>query len=210
MAIRFQCASCSEPIEVDDEWARQVVRCPYCQRTVTAPAESMLPPAEQIPVAKGIATRREFDVPADPVGPAGAVPLQPPLPPTNRAAATAMILILVSIGFYLMMIRSLENNAMAWKEYERILAETMKQNGSSTSAMMKYIEAQGGVFPSWMLVVLFSGLGWILGWLGAVIFGILGLFRPVRRGVAVGALSIAGMMLLLSCLSAIVGPASNG
>lgn len=46
MAIRFGCPSCEQPIEIDDEWANQSVACPYCQKVVTAPAESTWPGRE--------------------------------------------------------------------------------------------------------------------------------------------------------------------
>lgn len=50
MAIRFQCPSCRQPIEVDDAWSGQSVACPYCRNVVTAPAASTWPPG-QVPVA---------------------------------------------------------------------------------------------------------------------------------------------------------------
>lgn len=50
MAIQFPCASCQQPIEVDDAWADKAVACPYCRKVVTAPAQSSWPPGN-IPVA---------------------------------------------------------------------------------------------------------------------------------------------------------------
>lgn len=50
MAIQFQCPSCRQPIEIDEQWAAQPVACPYCKRVVTAPAQSTWP-AEQVPTA---------------------------------------------------------------------------------------------------------------------------------------------------------------
>jgi hypothetical protein len=40
MAIQFLCTACRRPIEVDDDAANQTVTCPYCQKTVTAAAQS--------------------------------------------------------------------------------------------------------------------------------------------------------------------------
>ena len=51
MAIRFQCGACSQPIEVDDEWALRAVACPYCRKTITAPSESTLGDLSRIPMA---------------------------------------------------------------------------------------------------------------------------------------------------------------
>lgn len=208
MAIRFQCAACSEPIEVDDEWGRQVVRCPYCQRTVTAPAESTLPSNDQIPVATAIAGRREFMVPADPVGAGGAVPPFPPRPQTNRAAATALILAFTAIGLLLLAIQTMSHHPLEMEEFQRIVSEARSTGGSTMTAMMKYFEKQGGQVPGWMVALNLFGLASMAAWLGSVVFGILGLFRPIRRGMAVAALVIAGMLSALFCLSALGGVAA--
>jgi len=48
MAIQFPCPSCSQPIEVDDEYAGQTAACPYCRRVVNVPTES---PGEMRPAA---------------------------------------------------------------------------------------------------------------------------------------------------------------
>ena len=37
MPIQFRCTSCSQPIEIDNEFAGQAVTCPYCEKVVTAP-----------------------------------------------------------------------------------------------------------------------------------------------------------------------------
>ena len=42
MAIQFRCAGCSQPIEVDDEFAGKDATCPYCRRVITVPLESAL------------------------------------------------------------------------------------------------------------------------------------------------------------------------
>lgn len=168
----------------------------------------MLPSADQIPVAKGIATRREFEVPADPVGAGGAVPPLPPQPATNRAAVTAMILVLASMTLYILMMRTLAANEAGWREYERILKETLEQNGSPMAAASKFIEAQGGKMPTWLITFTLAGIGGLCCWVGALVFGLVGLFRPVKRGLAIAAITIAGLMLVMSCLSALSGAAA--
>ncbi len=45
MPIQFQCASCGQPIEVDDEHAGKVAACPFCRHVVTVPAATTLPAA---------------------------------------------------------------------------------------------------------------------------------------------------------------------
>jgi hypothetical protein len=37
MPIQFRCTSCSQPIEIDNEFAGQAVTCPYCSKVVTSP-----------------------------------------------------------------------------------------------------------------------------------------------------------------------------
>ncbi len=202
MAIRFQCAACSEPIEVDVEWGRQVVRCPYCQRTVTAPAESTLPSHDQIPIATAMAGRREFHVPADPIG---AMPPFPPYPQTNRAAATALILVFASISLLFLAIQTISNHPLEWQEFEQAITAARSANESTMAAMMKFVESQGGSFPGWMVTLNVVTLGSMAAWLGSIIFGIIGLFRPIRRGMAIAALVIAGLLSVLFCLSALSG-----
>ncbi|MBI5865950.1 MAG: hypothetical protein HZB38_15885 [Planctomycetes bacterium] len=40
MAIQFRCAGCSQPIEVDDQYAGREAQCPYCRRVVTVPQQT--------------------------------------------------------------------------------------------------------------------------------------------------------------------------
>lgn len=42
MPIQFRCAGCSQPIEVDSQFAGKTAQCPYCQRVITVPVESNL------------------------------------------------------------------------------------------------------------------------------------------------------------------------
>ncbi len=52
MAIQFFCAACHQPIEVDDEMAKQAVTCPYCRKVVTAPGASESGVAKAAPSAR--------------------------------------------------------------------------------------------------------------------------------------------------------------
>ncbi|MEW6253400.1 MAG: hypothetical protein AB1716_22385 [Planctomycetota bacterium] len=51
MAIRFRCAGCGQPIEVDDEHANRSATCPYCNQAVPVPAASTYDPATAAPTA---------------------------------------------------------------------------------------------------------------------------------------------------------------
>lgn len=68
MAIRFQCARCQQPIEVDDTLAGKMARCPYCQTVVTVPEQSAL-----------------SDIAPPAARPAGMIP--PPLPEISQRRA---------------------------------------------------------------------------------------------------------------------------
>ncbi len=48
MAIQFHCTGCSQPIEVDEEFAGRAAACPYCQRVVTVPATSTIEPQSAV------------------------------------------------------------------------------------------------------------------------------------------------------------------
>lgn len=83
MAIQFPCPSCSQPIEVDDEYGGQTAACPYCRRVVNVPTES---PDEIRPAAMARPTLSpaEGEVGAEPreVPTGGEVrPEAPPPPP---------------------------------------------------------------------------------------------------------------------------------
>lgn len=207
MAIRFQCPACSEPIEVDNEWGRKVVRCPYCQRTVTAPAESTLPDNEHIPTATAIPGRREFQVPPDSVGPAGAVPPYPPSAPTNRAAVTALILAMLSLALMLWSMQTLSSHGSEMQKYQEFLEEAQAKGDPMMTGVLKYYESQGGTWPRWMVTLSLLGFASMGAWLGSIVFGVIGLFRTVRRGMAVTALVIAGLLTMMFCLSALSGAA---
>ncbi len=107
MAIQFQCPSCRQPIEIDEQWAAQPVACPYCKRVVTAPAQSTWP-AEPVPTASPTA----FEV--NTLGPAmPPVSHLPPVPPARSttgvwaltlACTAAALCILAYISFSMSMV----------------------------------------------------------------------------------------------------------
>lgn len=76
MSIQFPCPGCSQPIEVDGEFAGRQAQCPFCNRVVTVPAQSTLP--ERIELAR-------------PVGAQGGPPPWPGgLPPVPHPDARAL------------------------------------------------------------------------------------------------------------------------
>lgn len=100
MAIRFSCASCKQPLEVDDAWAGQAVACPYCRNVVTAPSTSTWPTGE-VPMASPAAPQAGFGF-GPPPPPFGQTPIGPstqayavPRPPGGSQAVGAFVLSLV-------------------------------------------------------------------------------------------------------------------
>ena len=86
--------ACSQPIEVDEEWASRTVACPYCRKTVTAPAESTLTDLDQAPMASPVdtAVAGTAQPPVEPLQIAGAG-LEPRTSvQTNRLAVEALLL----------------------------------------------------------------------------------------------------------------------
>ncbi len=99
MPIQFQCASCAQPIEVDDEHAGKVAACPFCRNVVTVPAASTL--------AGATVSARPAGGPAPVWGPAfpeggvpPPVPVAVPSPGTLMLANLALVCSVVMLGCY--------------------------------------------------------------------------------------------------------------
>jgi len=97
MAIRFACAACQQPIEIDDEWGGQSVACPYCHKAVTAPTTSTWSPT-QIPQAQPSTSALETPTPSSlspdqtPYRPLTATPT-PSTAPVSLGLAIASVLL---------------------------------------------------------------------------------------------------------------------
>ena len=147
----------------------------------------------------------DASVAADSIGPAVAAPPFTPYAQTNRAAVAAVILAFLSVGLLLLAMQTLSYHPLEMEEFQRFLNEAKSSGGSTMAAMMKYFESHGGQMPGWMVMMDALGLASMAAWLGSVVFGIVGLFRPVRRGLAIAALVMAGLLSVLFCLSALSG-----
>ncbi len=198
MAIRFQCASCSQPIEVDDEWASKAVACPYCRKTVTAPAESTLGEVGQIPTASPLGT-----------APGGVVAVGPPSQgapqgmSANRVAVAAMILacgtvVLLAAANYILARHSEEiNNLTEAMRPARTFAEMME-------IQSEFLQDMGGL-PEWMVGAFVCEVSAGLAWVGAMVCGVIGLRRVRRRQLAVFALVITALVPIFFCCGGLVG-----
>lgn len=83
MAIQFRCPGCSQPIEVDDEFALRSAQCPYCRSVVAVPAISSLE------IGAPVAARPVPDAGADPIPPRAEGTAAPALPPIPTSSADA-------------------------------------------------------------------------------------------------------------------------
>lgn len=181
MEIRFPCPLCKQPIEIDPEWASRAVACPYCRKTVTAPAESTLGPIDDIPIAS-------------PMGHSAVAPQALPdashrgYSGTNRIALVAMILsmlMVLSLVSYLTVIIG---------HHDEMFDKAAMQGGfsdsfdSSLKAAEKIIQDNGGVPPAWMFIMQASQFVGLLLWVASLICGIVGVTRKPRRHLAVSAL----------------------
>ncbi len=85
MSIQFECPSCSQPIEVDNEHAGQTAACPYCRKVVSIPTETTLAPQASTaarPMGPALSTEA---APASDSAPLD-LHLGPKLTPRQRAA----------------------------------------------------------------------------------------------------------------------------
>lgn len=202
MAIRFQCAACTQPIEVDDEWALKAVACPYCRKTITAPAESTLGDLSRIPMASPL------------MGVGGAVALRTSAPsafapPDSNANPPAVAAFILAAAMVLLLLSSTMIVASHPLELEQLQKDLQQQPGadagSQVQSIMRYIEAHGGRIPGWLMAAGWLGFFAMAAWPAAIVCGLLALRRRARRPMAVIALVSCGCVTLWFCLSLLAG-----
>ena len=199
MSIRFQCGNCSQPIEIDDQWASKAVACPYCRKTVTAPAESTLKDLADIPLADPLTAAPSF-------GPQPGVP-QPhamvaEISP-NRIAVVAMALssamvLFIVLGGLISTSHQLEIEAVQKRSVE-LEKEGVSWIIATQRASSEFYEEYGGLPPQWMmgLGVLYMCAG--LTWIAALVCALVGMRRVRRRRLAIAALAMTAVFPLLFC-----------
>lgn len=203
--IRFQCASCQQPIEIDDEWALKAVACPYCRKTVTAPATSTIGQDDEIPLAAPLAPGAA--TPATPVPPAG-FPDYDATDPLgrlgDRQASAGNPIAIVALALMLSAIVCLLVVVVIAAEHPAeltALTQRVEKAGSAKQqfeAMMSFFDEQGGM-PTWLIGFSLAQMGCLMLTLGALICGLLGLRRPAKHGLAAIAAAVSGGLLLLLC-----------
>ncbi|MBN1510713.1 MAG: hypothetical protein JXB13_01740 [Phycisphaerae bacterium] len=203
MAIQFACPGCQQPIEVDDEWAHRQVACPYCRRTITAPAASTIDRLSP-PVAKPLGNVEQVEGLADapygaaaPYGPPGVgVAEGNPYAVWALVASLLAVLCLVGVGILTVtqMMGAVEPGSSV-EEMQDSIAELQKQ-------WME--DAQKGKIPPVALGLSVGACGMVITWAAGLVLTILALRRRARRGMAVAALVIISLLALYVCISLII------
>lgn len=205
MSIRFQCGNCSQPIEIDDQWASKAVACPYCRKTVTAPAESTLKNLADVPLADPLTA---------PIGPPPAV-LHPHATVAetspNRIAvvaialSSAMVLFIVLAGMVASS-HQLEMEAMQKRIIELEKVEGTTPFSAAQQASAELLDEYGGMPPSWMigLFMLYCCAGMTC--LAALVCALVGMRRVRRRRLAIAALAMTAVFALLFCCGGFLFP----
>ncbi len=203
MVIRFHCASCSQPIEVDGEWALKTVACPYCRKTVTAPAESQIDDMSRIPTATPAVQTSVPDL-----ANATSLSRDPQFEATsvvgggqhNGAAMAAFILscgLLACTLSIVVLVRPHADELIAIQQkQEKLLAQG---KGVLESSQQPLMEQYGGQMPSWILAVTGFYMMSFAFWVAAVVCAIIGLRRLYRRHLAVTALVIVAIVPFFLC-----------
>jgi hypothetical protein len=182
MAIRFHCPACTQPLEVDDAWASRVVACPYCRKTVTAPANSNLTDLSAVPMA----------MPLTQPGAAGA---PPPLPEfaarSNPLAVAAIVFAGLTILLSTLMSVTASRHRLELEDIERDM-KAMGPDASPMKASMEYMRTHGGQVPGWIMGLSLCFFGSLLACVTGLVCGLLALRRRARRALAWTSVLVCG------------------
>ncbi len=195
MAIRFQCAACSQPLEVDDDLAQRLVACPYCRKTVTAPAVSTLADADLVPSASPLSAR-EFGEFAPPPGFNG---VAVPSDSGNALAIVAFALACAVLVLALVAGMILGAHRIELEELTKQLQAAGDGIGDQFRALTEFANERGGEFPGWFMAAGLISMTAIGTWMAALVCGLIAIRRPRRRSFAVAALMICGLYLAVNC-----------
>ncbi len=200
MAIQFACPGCQQPIEVDDEWAQRQVACPYCRRTITAPAASTIerlspPAARPLGQAEPDASSAESGSGAAPLsGPPGAAVAEGnPYAVWALVASVLAVLCLLSVSVLVVIqVAGTIGPGNSPDEIQESFAELQKQWVD---------EAQKGKMPPALLMMGLGMCAMVVTWATGLVLTVLALRRRARRGISIAALVITALLALYICIS---------
>jgi hypothetical protein len=194
MAIQFACPGCQQPIEVDDTWAQRQVACPYCRRTITAPAASTIEPGalhQASPLREVTASTASPAPPGWATGPSEGST-------AGRGVATAALALALAALALCVASKILIRTHLP--EIQPMLESV--EPGTDILTMQKkwieHFESQGGI-PGWMIALPWMLLGSFCLWLPGLICAILGVRHPAGRNRAVAALVLCAIVPVLTC-----------
>lgn len=203
MVIRFHCASCSQPIEVDAEWALKAVSCPYCRKTVTAPAESQIDDVSRIPTAApAVKTTMPHEATGRSLSPDPRFGVTPVVGGVQRngAAMAAFILACALLACTLSIVVLFRAHSDEMKaiqqQTERLIAQG---KGIFESTQQPWLDQFGGQMPPWLLAASGFYLMSLAFWVAALVCAIIGVRRLYRRHLAITALVIVVIVPLFLC-----------
>lgn len=194
MAVRFLCNNCQQPIEIDDEWASKQVACPFCRKTVSAPAESTFVETQQVPVASPV---RHLDSFGD--EPASARQGVAARPGSNRLAIVAFALACCTIGMQAGLFVFFWTHAAEVEEFMEEVESLKKPSDSPFDAMMKYSKEHADSPPTWMWPLCLLYVALLASLLGTLTCGLIAIRRPAGRRLAWASLAICGVVPIVMC-----------
>ncbi len=190
MVVQFLCPACSQPLEIDDQWAGKPVSCPYCCRTVTTPSESTLDQSA-IPQATGLLEADGLTSPAaEQMAPPEIPTTSHPLAGWSLALGAAAVAVFIGMNIVLGMDPEVQRTIGGAQTTREVQERMMEQMAS-------------GNMPSWFLTTVIGGLLIFGLWLAGLVCGFIALSKPGPRRKAHLGLLLCGGLLLVSCLSTI-------
>jgi hypothetical protein len=210
MAVQFPCPSCSQPIEVDDEYAGGSAACPYCRRVVNVPREStadlrpatMARPTPTTGVAEPAAGASDAEQPREirpavpPPPPPGSLHIGPLPAKRDRTASTygtyaliCTLLVILLFGSTLVYAVGVFMNELGTSATSRPTPEEM---GRAQAAATEKIYQSSWVAGVSMGALFFAVVGLALG-----IASLRAGSRPNWK--AVVSLTVCGMLAICNC-----------
>lgn len=189
MAIRFQCPSCTQPIEIDDEWAGKLVACPYCRHSVAAPLTSTLPEIDVVPAAQ------PFGAAGGGWGSAPAVLGPPPVRTTRALGIAAVIIALLAVASGVAMGVVMARHGGEFRE----LSNPTRGFAENQREMMNYFQTKYGGLPGWAVVAALAEVGGGFCVVTAIVLGALALRGSDGRSLGIVALSLCALCPILCC-----------
>jgi len=187
---------------VDDEWAQRQVACPYCRRTITAPATSTIEPLTP-PTAKPLGriglderTAEAAFGAAPPSGPPGTA-IAEGNPYAVWALGTSIFAVLCLFGISAMILSQISGTVApdsTSEEIQESFAELQKQWVS---------EAQKGKMPPVVAVLGLGTCATVMTWTAGLVLTVLALRRRARRQMSIAALVITLLLPLYLFISTI-------